>query len=333
MKRTLFLAHAEADGVFVRALAEFIEFGCDVICYVEEGAMPAGGNLLAKAEDGLAADVLALVLSAASCPRRWRRDEWEPILFDRTRSANVELITILLADCPFPDLLRRRNFFDARPGGLSATRLLKQWLWQAERGLTTAAAAVFPPDLEHLYAAVADRGGVLTVGGSAAAAFAREAACQFEAVFWLPCHRRTLAQAAGELGFDLGLTLAGTAEQNCRKMREILSARRCLLVLDAPTPEVARHLTAGGRSSTLVTDQPVKRSETPESLPYARTLLSAGRYAEAYELLYRLLGLGVAPEACARELTWICDRWDRPGEANSLRLQYGAAPSEQLTLF
>jgi hypothetical protein len=86
-----------------------------------------GEDLIAKAEEGLVADVLVLLLSETSCPTRWPRERWEPILFDQTRHANVELVTVLLSGCPFPPLLRRRNFFDAATNPRTAMRLLKRW--------------------------------------------------------------------------------------------------------------------------------------------------------------------------------------------------------------
>ena len=73
--------------------------------------------------------------------------------------------------------------------------------------------------------------------------------------------------------------------------------------------------------------------ETPETLAYARSLIAARRYAEAYELLYRLLDAVIDADACARELTWICEHWDRLEEANVLRFNYGSPGAEQLKLF
>src|SRR5256885_9789285 len=42
-------------------------------------------------------------------------------------------------------------------------------------------------------------------------------------------------------------------------------------------------------------------------------------------LLYRLLDEVVEPEGCARELTWICEHWDRVAEADALRFSYWSA--------
>ena len=331
--RTIFLAHAEADHEFARRLTEFLEFGCNVICDTDEGLILPGEDLIGKVENGLATDAIVLLLSEASCPARWPRERWEPVLFEEAHRARVELVTVLLSDCPFPTLLQRRNFVDARTNRLAALRLLKRWIWQRDRGPGQLLNAAFSADLEDFYSRLADKAGTLEVSGAAALRFAREASQQFEAVLWVPCFHRSLAQIAGELGSQLGLCLEGTTEENCRKIQDLLSARRCLLVLDAPDSNVVVALVPQGRTSTLVTFDSVSVVETPESLAYARTLISYRRYAEAYELLYCLLRSGVVPETCARELTWICEHWDRIEEANSLRFRYGPEPSEQLALF
>src|SRR5215471_8750402 len=110
--RTIFLAHAAPDHDFALRLAGFLEFGCDATCYTDDGLAP-GQDLIAKAEEGLASNVLVLLLSPASCSSRWPRERWEPVLFEQARSAGVGLVTMLLEVCPFPELLRRRNFIDA----------------------------------------------------------------------------------------------------------------------------------------------------------------------------------------------------------------------------
>jgi hypothetical protein len=331
--KSVFLAHARADHDAARQLAEFLEFGCDLTCFVDDGLIGAEQDLISVAEDGLAADVLALLLSPESSPARWVRERWEPVLFDAARRGGVEVVTVLLRECSFPPLLRRRNFIDGTASRLAAQRLLKRWFWQREREPATLAGTEFSSDLENLYAALADRGGTALTSGADASRFAREAAQDFETVLWAPCQGRTLAQAAGEMGHQLGLTLDGVAEDNCRHIRDLLAARRYLVVLDAPGPGIAAELTAGGRTSTAVTLDAVTVPETPQTLAYARALVAARRYAEAYELLYKLLDAVVEPDECARELTWICEHWDRVEEANVLRFNYGSLGGEQLKLF
>ena len=131
--QTIFLAHAAPDHEFALRLAGFLEFSCDITCYADAGLMSSGQDLIDKAEEGLGSDILALILSGASCPGRWLRDRWEPVLFEETRNSHVDLVSMLLADCPFPALLRRKIFFDATLNPLAAMRLLKRWIWQRER--------------------------------------------------------------------------------------------------------------------------------------------------------------------------------------------------------
>lgn len=332
--KTVFLAHARADREFATHLAEFLEFGCNVRCYLEDGLIGDGQDLISKAEEGLSANVLLLLVSPGSSPARWTRERWEPVLAGEARRGGVEVLTMLLKECSFPALLRRRNFIDATTNRLTAQRLLKRWLWEQERGRGNLPGTGFSADLEDLYLSLADRAGSLTAGGSDASRFAREAADEFEAVLWVPCDGLTLAQAAGELGAQLGIALDGTASDNCGRIRDLLASRRCLVVLDAPAPGIAAELTAGGRTSTAITREAVEIPRTtPQTLAGARSLIGARRYAEAYELLYRLLDAVIDPDGCARELTWICEHWGRIEEANALRFNYGPPGGEQLKLF
>ena len=331
--KTVFLAHARADHDAARQLAEFLEFGCNLTCFVEDGLIGPEQDLISMAEEGLAADALVLLLSPASSPARWVRERWEPVLFDQARRGSVEVVTVLLRECAFPPLLRRRNFIDGTADPLTARRLLKRWFWLREREAGTLPVTEFSSGLESLYSTLADRAGAAVASGADASRFAREATLDFEAVLWVPCHGRTLAQASGDLGHQLGLTLDAPAKENCIRIRDQLAAHRCLVVLDAPSPQISAELTASGRTSTVVTLDPVTIPETPETLVYARTLIAARRYAEAYELLYKLLDAVVDSDACARELTWICEHWDRVEEANLLRFNYGPTGGEQLMLF
>jgi hypothetical protein len=330
--RNIFLAHAAPDHDFAAGLSEFLEFGCDVVCRPDEGLLQPGGDLIDKAEHGLSSDVLVLLLSPASCPARWPRERWEPVLFEQARSLKVDLAALLLGECPYPALLRRGIFFDATANRLPAMRLLKRWIRQLDHAGGPLNPAV-SNDQEPLYTALADRAGRLQANGEAAGRFARESAQEFEAVLWVPCHGRSLAQIAAELGEQLGLRLEGTAQDNSRHIREFLAGRRCLVVLDAPTPEFAAEVTAAGRTSTLITTEPVRVTETPRTTAYARSLAASSRYAEAYELFYALLDSWVDMETCARELTWICESWGRIEEANALRFQYTTGAAEQLVLF
>jgi hypothetical protein len=331
--RTAVFTHAPADHEFALQLAEFLEFGCDLTCFVDDGLIAAGHDLISKAEDGFCADVCVVLLSPHSCPPAWPRQRWEPALCHRPKQEGVEVVTVLLQECTFPPLFRKRNFVDATEDQQLARRLLKRWFWQWQRQSGDPASSTCSEDLEDLYRALADAAGTLHVRGAEAQRFATEAAEEFEAVLWAACAGRTLAQAAGELSNQLELKLDGHAKENCERIRNALAAHRCLVVLDGADAEISSELVAGGRSSTAITKEAVKILQTPETPAYARTLIAAKRYAEAYELLYRLLDMVIEPDWCARELAWICDHWGRVEEGNALRRHDHAVPVQQLALF
>ncbi len=328
--RSFFPAHSPADSAFARELSAFLETGCDIVSYVDDAAIKPGEDLFAAWEAGLSADMLTLLLSNASSPARWPRERWEALMRSAAES-DTRLSIVQLEDCAFPATLRKgSNFFDATDSPAAAMRRLKRWIWGIELG--TEPSMSMSADLEILYCELADRPGVLNASAAMAARFAHEAAREFEAVYWVPGYGRTLAQIAGDLGAQLAMRLDDPVTRNCERIRDLLSKRRCLVVLDAPEVPVAE-LIPGGRASVLFTTEPHRMVDDPATLSGARWLVSAGRFAEAHELLLRLYEEGVERESCARELAWICDHWDLVEEANEFRFHSGPAPSEQLRLF
>ena len=325
------MAHAAADAGFARELGSFLETGCNVSVFHEDGVIGPGEDLISIAENGLSADILVLVLSPASNLPRWVRERWEPVLSVRAKELGTRVAVVMLEECAFPGLLRRGgHFFDASERRIAGLRRLKRWIWGLELG--TEPAMSYSADLETLYADVADQIGTVMAGAGEAQRFAHEASRDFEAVLWIPAHQRTLAQVAGAAGEQLGLRLAGPVEEDCKVVREVLAKRRCLLILDAPTLRLGAMIPEV-RTSVLITSEPAMAADEGPSVSRARRLAAAGRVSEAYEDFHHLYKAGVEPEACARELVWIYEQWDRMEEANQLRFQVGPAPAEQLRLF
>jgi hypothetical protein len=328
---SVFPAHHPADGASAHELAAFLEAGCDALCPLSDAAMRPGEDLLDAAERGLSADVLVLLISAASNLPDWPRDRWKSILLTGAAEAGTRVVVFLKEECVIPAGLRRPpKFFDATRTPVAALRRLKRWIKGIRVG--TEPAMIFSPDLEDLYACLADQPGRTTASEALASRFAREAARDFEAVVRIRTHGRTLARIAGDLGAQLEMTLDGPVKDNCRRIREVLAARRCLLILDAPSP-VCDPLLPDGHTSVLFVNDADPAPALPPTLADARKFLAARRYAEAYELLYLLLDAVVETETCARELVWICEHWDRYEEARALRSHIAPAPGEQLTLF
>jgi hypothetical protein len=328
---TVFIAHAEANAEVARQLGAFLKVGCPVSIFDDDGRIEDGEDLIATADKGLAADVLVLLLSAASNPTKWVRERWEPVLVTRASELGTRVAVMLLEECNFPALLRRgAGFCDATANCMTAWRRLKRWIWGIQLG--SGPAMTFSADLEEIYREVADQVGVGSAPPQMARRFAREVSREFEAVLWIPAYERSLAQVVCETGAQLGMRLPGPLAEDCRLVKGVLSERRCLLVMDAPTVRVKAMLPEG-RSSVLFTSEPEVVVKEEPGVPDARRLLAEGRVSEAYEILTKLLECGVQTEQCARELVWIYEQWDRIEEANSLRFLVGEAPAEQLRLF
>ena len=149
----ILLVHAAPDQFYAQQIAAFLESGCDVRC--DLGLLGPGQDLVELAEQCV--DPLILLLSKDSWPKRLPRERWDPLLLE------LPLACVLLNPCPFPELLRRRAFFDIEHP--NAARGVKRWLWQQHRQLSQAIRFKWSEELEQLYVGLADRGRDRAVSG------------------------------------------------------------------------------------------------------------------------------------------------------------------------
>lgn len=306
--------------------------------------MEAGGDLVAKARDGRMADIVVVVLSPDSVPAKWVRAEWEEAFIAGPTHDGVRIGFIQRAECRFPEILRRHAFFRDR-------RALKRWIRTGERS-----AGSHPAHLETLVAALADQPG--TCVSDLANDFVEHCAGDFDAVCWLRCGDRTLAQLAGDLGSQLGLKLEGEPIANAERIRRFCHNRRFLIVLEDFRTSEARELVCEGRSSTLRTQSPVRdyrptglaeiQQEFARAFPVDWTAACAlarrgvrlareqDRVAEAFELMCTLYEAAKLrddariTEEAAREQIWILEHWDRLEEAARLRRELANHAARQL---
>jgi hypothetical protein len=124
----VFPCYSTPDREIVREFAAFLERGAGVEVLLEEGEMPSGGDLIAKVEEGLSADVVLVLLSPEAVPPRWILERWKSVFWEQAAEVGTALATLLCRDAKFPDLLRRKNFFDLRQNRLAAFRAVKRWL-------------------------------------------------------------------------------------------------------------------------------------------------------------------------------------------------------------
>jgi len=264
----VFPCYCTPDRELVHELASFLERGAGVEVLLEEGEMPPGGDLIAKVEEGLSADVVLVLLSPEAVPPRWVLERWKSVFWEQAAEVGTTLATLLCRDSKFPDLLRRKNFFDLRQNRLAAFRAIKRWLMSLSPAPQKApfAPARHPSfhgrdaELETLCKLLADTPGmaVLEAGAGAgkttlAVEFARRHAEDFDAVFWLTCGARSAAALAGDLAAQLGVRLDRDLESNLNEVRRLSARHRCLLILDDAVTATAASLVPRGRTSVLAT--------------------------------------------------------------------------------
>jgi hypothetical protein len=264
----VFPCYATADRELVRELAAFLERGAGVEVLLEEGEMQPGGDLIAKVEEGLAADVVLVLLSPEAGPPRWILERWKSVFWDQAAEAGTALATLLCRDAKFPDLLRRKNFFDLRQNRLAAFRAVKRWLmslWPLPRSAPFAPArqpsfSGRDAELETLCTLLADTPGMAVLEAAAGAGksalateFARRHQEEFDAVFWLTCASRSGVALAADLAAQLGVRLDRDLESNLNELRRLCARHRCLLILDDAAAATAALLAPRGRTSVLMT--------------------------------------------------------------------------------
>jgi hypothetical protein len=264
----VFPCYATPDRELVHELAEFLERGAGVEVLLEEGEMDPGADLVAKVEEGLSADVVLVLLSPEAAPARWVLERWKSVFWDQAAEVGTALATLLCRDAKFPDLLRRKNFFDLRQNRLATFRAIKRWLMGMSPLPRKApfAAARQPTfkgrdnELESLCALLADTSGMAVLETAAGAGktalaleFARRHREDFDAVLWLTCGSRSAAALAGDLAAQLGVRLDRDLESNLNEIRRLCARHRCLLVLDDAVASTAALLAPRGRTSVLIT--------------------------------------------------------------------------------
>jgi hypothetical protein len=265
----VFPCYSSSDKELACELGAFLERGAGVEVLLEEGELPPGGDLIAKVQEGLSADAVLVLLSPEAVPGRWILERWKSVFWDQAAEVGTALATMLCRDCKFPDLLRRKNFFDLRGNRLEAFRAAKRWLlglWPAaqEAPFVPARLPSFggrDAELESLCTMLADAPGMAAVTNAApgsgktalALEFARRYRQDFDAVFWLTCGKRTAAALAGDLAAQLSVRLERDLESNLNELRQLCSRHRCLLVLDDAAASSAALLAPRGRTSVLIT--------------------------------------------------------------------------------
>jgi len=87
----IFPCYSTTDRELVHELAAFLERGAGVEVLSEEGEMPPGGDLIAKVEEGLSADVVLVLLSPEAVPPRWPLERWKSVFWEQAAEVGTAM--------------------------------------------------------------------------------------------------------------------------------------------------------------------------------------------------------------------------------------------------
>lgn len=105
------VCHAAANKLVSEELIQYLAVNCPT--QLAARVVEAGEYLMDAVEDEPSADFILVLLSpdsAGSAP--WNRERWENVLVTQAKEIGTKIAYLVLQECKFPDLLRRKNFFD-----------------------------------------------------------------------------------------------------------------------------------------------------------------------------------------------------------------------------
>lgn len=266
---SVFLSHSSKDKPFVRELADFLGKDGLIQVWLDEREIGYGQNIVGRIAEGLDSDFVLLILSPDSVDSNWVKEEWADAFWEQTNERKTKLAGVLYRDCKIPRLLRNKKYFDLQTNQPQGFREIRTFLLEEKpvRPERVNYLPVRPPlfigreeELASLRERLKEPGAVVHVAEMAgkgkttlALEFAHRYQRDFEAVYWLPCQRSSVAAIAAELMRQLGLKLEGDLADVVRELKLVCGGKRCLLILDNVEEEAAGELVPGGVASVLVT--------------------------------------------------------------------------------
>ncbi len=248
--RQLVICHAPADAETALRLADFFEANLPFRVAREEGVVTADLDLIDTVEIALSAEAVLVLLSPDSVPAKWERARWEPVFVQEQAELGCQLGFVLMRACAFPELFRRRPFFDLTGDFVPVARRLNQWLLDPERPITKTES--MDSGIADLRVRLADRPGIaVDLSDADTSSFIDACARDFHAVHRIDCSDRTPAGIFGQIGRVLGLRLPGTTEDSRGDVARYCESNRDLLVFQNLSQDQRELVSFGGKASTI----------------------------------------------------------------------------------
>jgi hypothetical protein len=257
------LCFSERDAFFAAETARYLDLQASLHCELAECRNPQ--DFLDLVEQCLAKEFVMVVLSAASVTALWPRPLWERVLLEAARKSETQIAYILLDTCPFPQVLRRRNFFDFTQDTPAARRALRRWAIQSLRPERIDAETDIPGEPSEAPMYLLDEPGTaMHVTPAGAAWMFKHCWRDFEGVYWLHCAQRSRAGVLGEMAQQMHLRLPGTLDQNWTELQKHAAGHRALYVFEHLPEELTYLSELGGKASVIV----VAPEASPAGVPF-----------------------------------------------------------------
>src|SRR5215469_7834465 len=273
----VFLSHSTKDQEFVRRLADALT-SADFIPWFCEVDIEKNENFVARIEEGLTQCDLALVVwSPDAATSNWTKEEWTSVLARQVTEQKIRLAIVLLREHPLPQMLRTKNYIDARSDQAAALRETVQWLKRREsiQRLSGLKAPVYLPDyrptdfvgrevyLSRLQDTLTAEPTTFLLHGEPgsgksvlALRFAWDVQKEFDAVIYQPCGVRGVDEITAELANRLPIDVKALPPGEKRNQsKQWLRDRQSLLVLDDVWGPDIKQLEPGPPCSVLYTSR------------------------------------------------------------------------------